>query len=272
MKNLLILVSFLSVNFCFSQKDNAFKEDHPRFSNCINAEDKLSCFDDTIIAHLLKYAEPDIRSYFKKFPERKDISLYSSFIINDSGEVIDKSVRVSKFKDTDIETILKKAIAEIPRIYPVRNENDHPLLSSYSIYFDVIINKFDEIEVLEKRKIWKDTNDASTFIAPQHPNCRKLNNSAARDCLSNEVRKIITKKFNVNKAMKGFTKEGSFNIFVLFNINKEGQIDDISAYGPNKNFSDQALKAVSKIKKVKPGTKDGNPVNVPYQLPIKFKI
>jgi protein TonB len=42
--------------------------------------------------------------------------------------------------------------------------------------------------------------------------------------------------------------------------------------GPDKNLEKEAARIISKLPKMKPGSQRGNPVRVPFAIPINFKL
>ena len=110
------------------------------------------------------------------------------------------------------------------------------------------------------------------FISPIYPGCKPTSNPDLKACFSKKITHLILKKFKIQKALKEFNKKGTFYIYVLFSVNKEGEINDFTAYGSSKNMSNEALRSLKRIKGLQPGINKGKAVKVPYSLPVKFKI
>ncbi|UWX55415.1 TonB family protein [Maribacter litopenaei] len=64
--------------------------------------------------------------------------------------------------------------------------------------------------------------------------------------------------------------EGRVN--VMFTINAEGNIVDIKKRGPHPLLEDEVERIISRLPQMKPGLKDSIAVNIPYSIPIVFKL
>ena len=93
-----------------------------------------------------------------------------------------------------------------------------------------------------------------------------------RDCLSKKVQKFVGKKFNVDLAQDLGLTPGKKRIFVMFKIDKNGNITGIRARAPHKRLEAEAKRVVGLLPKMKPGRQRGRPVGVKYSLPISFIV
>lgn len=60
-------------------------------------------------------------------------------------------------------------------------------------------------------------------------------------------------------------------VYISFIVNKAGEVQDARVVrGVHPELDKESLRVVNKLKKFKPGIKDGEPVNVAYTLPINF--
>ena len=250
-----------------------------------DSEDPETCFDDVVTARIIENASEEIYEHIKSkyylFHEdikNKPTVFYLDFIINTDGKAIQRSIKSTGRKSSEIHTKLSEIAMNLPEILPVRNEKGYKLLSFYKIVLSFFVSDNDQLELY----VPEDTDDGETsnsvnydksFEPPRYPGCKKYASlELSRKCMSAKISEVISKKYKVNKAVKDFNKSGTFNTFIIFKINKKGKVEQVEAYGPHPNFEVEAKKAILKIKKVKPGTKDGDPVVVPYMLPIKFKV
>jgi len=107
---------------------------------------------------------------------------------------------------------------------------------------------------------------------PVFPGC-KGNNTELRACFSSEMSKFVLKRFNAELASDLGLLQGSVQrIFVLFKIDKNGNISDIQARAPHKKLQDEAIRVIKLLPKMTPGRQRGRPVGVKYGLPIVFKV
>lgn len=62
-------------------------------------------------------------------------------------------------------------------------------------------------------------------------------------------------------------------VFVQFVVNTAGQVEQVKvAKGVRDDLDTEALRVVTQLNSWQPGTKNGEPVNVQYTLPIKFQL
>jgi len=137
----------------------------------------------------------------------------------------------------------------------------------------IIINIDDEVvSVEEEEEIIEDIPFLVIENVPVFPGC-KGNNTELRVCFSNQITKFVSKKFNVDLASDlGLTSGSIQRIFVLFKIDKKGNITDVKARAPHKKLQAEAIRVINLLPKMTPGRQRGRAVGVKYGLPIVFKV
>lgn len=107
---------------------------------------------------------------------------------------------------------------------------------------------------------------------PIYPGCEKKNNNIERrKCMSNKLGKLIQKKFDTDiGAENGLS--GLQKIDVFFKINKQGEVVILKTRAPHPALDKEAKRIVGKIPTLQPGMNNNKPVEVSYNLPIKFSI
>lgn len=107
---------------------------------------------------------------------------------------------------------------------------------------------------------------------PIYPGCElKLSNKDRQKCMSNEISKLIAKKFNKN-AVFGLGLVGSQRIYVIFKIGTDGEVSCIRAKAPHPALEAEAIRVITLLPKIQPGIQRGETVVVPYSLPIVFNL
>ncbi len=134
---------------------------------------------------------------------------------------------------------------------------------------EVIIEDIEEEEIEEE--VVEDVPFSIIEDVPVYPGC-KGNKKQLRDCLSKNVQKFVSKKFNVDLAQDLGLSPGKKRIFVMFKIDKNGNISDVQARAPHKRLEAEAKRVVKLLPKMKPGKQRGRPVGVKYSLPISFVV
>jgi protein TonB len=106
---------------------------------------------------------------------------------------------------------------------------------------------------------------------PVYPGC-KGSKAELRACLQDEITKHVNRKFNADLASDLGLAPGVKRIFVMFKIDKSGNITDVMARAPHKRLQEEAIRVVQSLPKMTPGKQRGRPVGVKYSLPIAFKV
>ena len=127
------------------------------------------------------------------------------------------------------------------------------------------------IEVEEEEEVMEDVPFAIIEDVPVFPGC-KGNKAELRDCLQEEITKHVNRKFNADLASDLGLAPGVKKIFVMFKIDKSGNITDVMARAPHKRLQEEAIRVVNLLPKMTPGKQRGRPVGVKYSLPIAFKV
>lgn len=108
---------------------------------------------------------------------------------------------------------------------------------------------------------------------PVYPGCEgEPNNDAKKKCMSEKIGIFVRKNFNNDLAQELGLDSGIKRINVGFKIDKTGNIVNIQARAPHPKLEAEAKRVISKLPKMKAGRQRGKAVNVPYGLPITFKV
>ncbi len=127
------------------------------------------------------------------------------------------------------------------------------------------------IEVEEEEEVMEDVPFAIIEDVPVYPGC-KGNKAQLRACLQEQITKHVNRKFNADLASDLGLAPGVKRIFVVFKIDKTGNITDVMARAPHKRLQEEAIRVVNSLPKMTPGKQRGRPVGVKYSLPIAFKV
>ena len=126
-------------------------------------------------------------------------------------------------------------------------------------------------ELGEAEEIIEDVPFAVIEEAPIFPGC-KGNKTQLRNCFAERISKHVNKTFDAGLAQNLELSEGRKRIFVLFTINRHGNIEDIVARAPHPRLQSEAIRVIKTLPKIIPGKQRGKPVNVKYSLPISFQV
>lgn len=130
-----------------------------------------------------------------------------------------------------------------------------------------------EVEDVEVEEVEEDIEVPFSVIenVPIFPGCEGGNNDAKKACMNKKIAQFIGKKFNTDLAGE-LGLSGVQKIYVLFKIDKNGEVTDIRARAPHPRLEKEAERVVNLLPKMVPGKQRGKPVRVPYSLPISFQV
>ncbi len=132
-----------------------------------------------------------------------------------------------------------------------------------------------EIADVEVEEVEEDVDVPFSIIenVPVYPGCEgEPNNNAKKKCMSEKIGKFVRKNFNSELAQELGLDSGIKRINVGFKIDKTGNIVNIQARAPHPKLEAEAKRVIAKLPKMKAGRQRGKAVNVPYGLPITFKV
>ena len=162
------------------------------------------------------------------------------------------------------------AAPEVIEIVEDEEEIEETVIESTEVDQETEIVEVEEVIVEE---VEEDVDVAFHVIEdkPIFPGCEKVKKSQRTKCFNDKINKFIGRKFNVDLA-GDLGLSGRQRIFVTFKINKVGEITNIRSRAPHPQLQKEAERVVKLLPKMKPGKQRGKPVNVPYSLPIVFKV
>ncbi len=107
---------------------------------------------------------------------------------------------------------------------------------------------------------------------PMLPECEAVEDiSARKKCVAEEIAKHVNAKFNTKLAQE-LGLIGRQRISVMFKIDKLGNVRQVRARASHPELEDEAIRVISLLPKFIPGQHKGEPVIVPYSLPILFQV
>ena len=131
--------------------------------------------------------------------------------------------------------------------------------------------EIEEIEEVEEEEEVENVPFAIVEEVPVYPGC-KGTKEQKRKCLQDKIRIHVNKTYNTEISQELGLTPGKKKVFVLFKIDKNGNITNARARGPHKRLEKEAVRVVSKLPKMIPGKQRGKPVGVSYTLPITLVV
>lgn len=103
---------------------------------------------------------------------------------------------------------------------------------------------------------------------PVFPGCE--NAADPRSCFREKIQKHIRKHFRYPEEAQQQGIQG--RVAIMFTIDKQGNIVDIRKRGPSPILEKEAVRIIERLPKMTPGEQKGQPVNVPFSIPITFRL
>ncbi len=104
---------------------------------------------------------------------------------------------------------------------------------------------------------------------PIFPGCTG-DNAALKACFQQKMNEHLQDNFEYPETALELGIYGK--VFVLFTIDKYGNTVNIRTRGPNKILEKEASRIIGLLPKMTPGKQRGRAVNVPYAIPINFRL
>lgn len=109
---------------------------------------------------------------------------------------------------------------------------------------------------------------ASIDQVPVFPGCEDAEDKRA--CFNEKIQRHIQKNFHYPEEAQQKGIEG--RVSVMFTIDAEGYITDIRQKGPDPILEEEVRRIISKLPRMQPGLQGEEAVNVPFAIPIMFKL
>ncbi len=197
-------------------------------------------------------------------------------VIDDLGPVVlnmeddEQTIEIEQIKPPEPKTPPPPTPDKI-EVVEDEEEIEETVIESTETDEDDAIEVEEIIEVEEDEDVLEDVPFAIIEDVPVYPGC-KGNKAQLRACLQEKISKHVNRKFNADLASDLGLSPGVKKIFVMFKIDRTGNIVDVMARAPHKRLQQEAIRVVKLLPKMTPGKQRGRPVGVKYSLPIAFRV
>ena len=107
------------------------------------------------------------------------------------------------------------------------------------------------IEVEEEEDVLEDVPFAIIEDVPVYPGC-KGNKAKLRACLQEKITRHVNRKFNADLASDLGLSPGVKRIFVMFKIDRNGNITNVMARAPHKRLQSESIRFINLLPKMIP--------------------
>lgn len=258
----------------------AIIEKVPVYPGCEGTQDELkACIKDKISNYVNDNFNSSIADGLGLKAEVKRI--YVMFKINREGNISDVQARAAHIK---LQEEAIRVISSLPKMIPGKHKGKAVNVKySLPIAFKVGANKVDSeivkryaVETGDNKVEWEyvkgeDVPFAIIENVPVFPGCEGTE-SEVKACLQEKITNHVSANFNVKLTEGLGLQSGLKRVFVMFKIDKDGNITNVQARGPHQSLADEATRVINLLPKMMPGKHKGDAVGVKYSLPIAFKV
>lgn len=149
----------------------------------------------------------------------------------------------------------------------VNNPEVNKRLDSITKLIKESFEKLDK-EAREKADYGDDVPFSVIDNVPVFPGCEDASDKKA--CFNEMIQKHIRTHFRYPKSAEQQGIQG--RVSIMFTIGEEGDIGNIRMRGPSKILEQEAARIIGELPKMIPGKQKGKNVNVPFSVPITFKL
>ncbi|GMN11533.1 M56 family metallopeptidase [Croceitalea sp. MTPC9] len=249
----------------------AIVDEVPIFPGCENAVDKKACFQEKINEHIRKNFNYPIDAQESGIQGR----VLTLFIIGADGKI--KNIKM-RGPDKLLETEVKRIVERLPQMQPGRQDGKAVNVPfSIPVTFKLagtssIVDKDGLIIVGYNGPKEKKNVDSVPFTlvdeVPIFPGCENAADKKA--CFQESMKNHIKKHFNYPDEAQELGVQG--RVSLLFMISKDGSIKKIRKRGPHELLENEAVRIIERLPKMQPGKHEGKEVDVPFAIPITFKL
>ena len=266
----LILAIFVA-QFGFSQKSKKsiyFPQEQLIHPDCKNETNKNACLDNVIEERLLLILNLEKT---KRLFYEDTLNVSINFYVDKKGEIIEDFM-IADYKDEVITPRLKETskyyFKQLPN-FKIKNRKPRPYNSKHTFDYQYIVN-YNNGKSLNKVEIPFKYEGGIIFEVPVFPGCKRTNDWKDRECFNQKMKAHISQNFRYPEEAQLRGIQGKTN--VLFIIQKDGSVGHLKTKEGDPLLQKEAARIMSVLPKFKPALRNGEPVRVPFSIPITFKL
>ena len=133
---------------------------------------------------------------------------------------------------------------------------------------DIAVFEESDDATTKKKEATETISFASIEQVPIYPGCENVPDKRA--CFNEKLQLHIGKNFSYPIAAQEAGIQG--RVSTMFTITSGGTIENIRMRGPDKSLEDEVERIIKRLPKMTPGKHKGKSVNVPFSIPVNFKL
>ncbi len=263
-----ILKGFALIGFLgFSQEDitpSNLVIERIQTQECVTSE-APSCTQERLEKAIL----PILEKHLKELPV-DTLKLRLAFTVSPDGEMERSEISMNLGKTT-LSGKLKKRLDKV-----VKQSGPYEVFDYHSGAYQSW-HRFDyQYKVLKLENQLLPTGTAELYEGgvinqiPLFPSCQREGDQKDRECFQKRMQDHIKTHFRYPEAAQRQGIQGT--VLIKFTIDKTGAMKNLATESPHPLLNSEALRIVSLLPNFLPATENGKPVEIPYSIPIAFKL
>jgi len=204
--------------------------------------------------------------------DKDTLKIGGTLIVDGFGKIVREKSGLSFYHiklNERFKNSLDKILFQLS-ISTVKNKKPSPYISRHPFTFHYKIKKNNGTLIIEHIDYERRYSGGVIEEVPRFPGCESFSEKEAVLCFQTKMQEHIRLHFRYPKAAQRKKIEGK--VYLMFIINKEGEISKIRTRGPDEILENEAIRIIQLLPKMKPGKQNGKPVNVPFSIPINYKL
>ncbi len=270
--SLLICCLIYSINNSAQSQIAYFPQEQLIINDCTDADDKNACLYDFFKTKTLQILNSKKSTKLISNLKKDTITVNGSLFVNMDGSVKRESssfiVSYKKLRKK-LDSDFSKILTDLPK-FKLINKKPKRIKTKHSFFYEFVITTDDDQITLTHIPNEVKYEGGVIQEIPVFPGCEGLMDKESRMCFQFKMQEHI--KNNFKYPLEAQKQNISGKVYIIFKITKEGKITDIRTRGPHPILEQEARRIVKLLPDIGPGRQNGKAVNVPFSIPITFKL
>lgn len=266
---LLLVIFALQLGFSQQSKKSIYSPQeqliHPE---CSDSTDKNACLSAAVEKKMsaILNLEKTKRLFYED-----TLSVSITFVVDKRGKIFEDFIRAD-YSDDIITPRLGETtsyyIKQLP-VFKVKNRKPRPYNSWHRFEYKYLIDHKDNKSLTKLETPYK-YEGGTIMEVPLFEGCKRRDEASDRECFQKKMQEHIGKNFIYPQ--EAMEKGISGRVNTMFIIGKDGNAEHLKVKGDHELLEEEAKRIMSLLPKFEPGLINGEPVRVPFSIPVTFKL
>lgn len=199
------------------------------------------------------------------------LSIRLSFQVDHEGFAKDKENKV-EINSRKLAEKFRNPLTKIPSKLPkfkVLNRKADTIVSVHYFHYLFLPPK-EKNGVLVEIDLEEKYEGGTVLEIPIFPGCENLSFEKSMQCFQQKMQEHIKNHFIYPEEALRSGKYGK--VYIIFQISEKGTIEKIRTKGPHPILEKEAVRIIEQLPNMTPGKYNGEPIEIPFSIPITFKL